>query len=193
MFTKLYNELNRQLVYMDTFHPSLGRIEILVNNDKRFLDGGLSIGKKRQELVDRAEGKYLCFLDDDESISGNYLETLVRLCHQDKDVCTFRNISKLSNYWMMVDMSLFFDNEQPSPNEIVKRKAWHICPVRSVFAKQHYFNDSNYGEDWSWMENVLSHCTTEAKSNSIIHQYNHGSHSEADKIVLSEQGAGSNS
>lgn len=188
MFTKLYNELHRQLEYMQTFHTTLGHIEILVNSDKRFLEGGPSIGRKRGELVKRAEGKYLCFLDDDESISGNYLETLVRLCIQDRDVCTFRNISKLKDYWMIVDMSLKYPiNDQATPDFMIRRRPWHISPVRSIFAKLHSFTDSNYGEDWAWFEQVLSHCLTEAKSESIIHQYNHGKHSESDKIMQHAQ------
>lgn len=184
MFTKLFNELHRQLEYMKTFHPSLGDIEIVVDSSKRFLDGGLSIGKKREALVKRAQGKYLCFLDDDESIAPNYLETLVRLCNEDKDVCTFRNITKLDSYWCIVDMSLKHEDNYPArPSQIVLRKPWHICPVRSLFAKMHDFEDISYGEDYAWMEKVLSHCETEAKTDAIIHQYNHSSKiSEADKI-----------
>lgn len=186
MFTRLYNKLHRQLEYMSTFHHSLGDIEIVVNSDKRYLDGGPSIGKKREELVKRAQGKYLCFLDDDEDIAPDYLETLVRLCIQDRDICVFRNISKFENYWMVVDMSLTYKNEDARPGCIL-RQPWHICPVISVFAKLYSFDDSNYGEDWSWMEKVLSHCQTEAVSPNIIHQYNHSSkHSEADKITQHE-------
>lgn len=186
MFTKLYNELHRQLEYMQTFHSTLGHIEILVNSDKRFLEGGPSIGKKRESLVNLAEGKYLCFLDDDEAISPNYVETLVRLCQRDADVCTFRNISRMENYWCLVDMGLHYPNDQASPMITVRRKPWHICPVRSSFAKLHPFPDTNYSEDFEWMEKVLAHCTTEAKSESIIHEYRHGKHSESDKIMQHE-------
>jgi len=183
MFTKLFNEVQRQLQYMDTFHPTLGRIEVLVDDSPKFLDGGLSIGKKREALVKRAEGKYLCFLDDDESISPAYIETLVRLCQFDADVVTFRNISKMGNFWMIVEMGLEFENDQANDKYIVRRKPWHICPVKTEYAKLYDFIDTSYAEDWSWMEKVLTHCVTEAKTESIIHQYNYSSkHSEADKI-----------
>lgn len=184
MFTKLYNEVHRQISYMDTVHSTLGKIEVLVDDSKRFLEGGLSIGKKREALLKRAEGKYICYLDSDESIAPNYVETLVRLCQFNADVCTFRNISKFDTYWCIVDMSLKYSNDQASPDFIVRRKPWHINPVRSSFAKLYPFEDISYGEDFNWMEKVLTHCTTEAKSESIIHQYNHSKHtSEADKIT----------
>jgi hypothetical protein len=104
----LLTEVYRQYDELVPHIPYLGDVEILIDDTKRYLDGGLSIGKKRESLIERAEGKYLCFLDDDESIAPNYLETLVRLCCERKDVVTFRNISKLDNYWMIVDMSLIY-------------------------------------------------------------------------------------
>lgn len=185
MFTALFNELHRQLEYMQTFHPSLGRVEILVDDSKLFLEGGLSIGKKREALVKRAEGKYLCFVDSDDWIAPNYLETLVRLAQSNADVLSFRNISKMDNFWMIVDMSLRHeDNIQASPYYIVYRKPFHICPVRTIFAKLHDFEDINDGEDWKWMEQVLSHCIIEAKTDSVIHEYRHSKLiSESHKIM----------
>ncbi len=179
----LCGKLQNQITYCKKYHPTLGEIEVLVNDSKRFLDGGLSIGLKRDELVQRSTGKYICFLDDDEDISGSYVETLLRLCQYNFDVCCFRNISKMDNYWTVIDMSLSYENEQASPDKIVRRKPWHICPVKSAYAKLHRFEDSNYGEDFQWMERVLAHCKTEAKTNAVIHQYNHGKHSEADRIT----------
>lgn len=183
IFTSLLTELERQLNEFYTFHRSIGTVDIIVNSDKRFLDGGPSIGRKRQKLLNQASGKYLLYLDDDESIAPNYVETLMRLCDQDRDICTFKSIAKLDNYWMVVDMSLEYANQQGNPDGI-KRAPWHICPVRSYFGKLHKFEDISYGEDYAWMKQVLAHCQTEAKSNYILHQYNHSSKfSEADKII----------
>lgn len=183
-FAVLYSELMYQVDKLNQQHPTLGHVEIIQDHSKPFLEGGLSIGKKRESLVKRANGKYLCFLDDDEDIAPNYVETLIRLCQQNKDVCTFRNLTKNDFYWTIVDMSLKFNNEEATPDGIVQRLPWHICPVRSLYAKQHAFGDINYGEDWNWMNRVLKHCETEAKTNQILHTYNHSSKvSESDKII----------
>jgi len=184
MFTKLYNEVHRQIAYMDTTHPSLGHIQVLIDDSPKFLEGGLSIGKKREVLVKRAEGKYLCFLDDDDNISPSYVETLVRMCCFNADVVTFRNITKLDPFWTIVDMRIGYGNDQVTPEYIVRRRPWHICPVRSEFAKKYTFQDINYGEDYNWMEKVLTHCTTESHTEQVIHEYRHSSKtSEADKIT----------
>lgn len=183
----LLMELYCQYDEFQKYHYTLGQVEFLFDDSKRFLDGGLSIGKKRESLVSRAEGKYLCFLDDDETIAPNYVETLMRLCSENKDVCTFRNISKLNTFWMIVDMSLnHTENEQANPGVIIKRRPWHICPVRTKYAKMFGFQDINYGEDWQWFERVLTQCYTEAHTDSVIQQYNHDPKvSEADKITQS--------
>lgn len=184
ILSKLASELYKQKLYMQTFHSSLGEIEIIIDGSERFLDGGLSIGKKREKLVTEANGSYLCFLDDDEQIAPNYLETLVRLCKEDKDVCTFRSLAKMDNYWAIIDMGLGKPNQQANPNWIVHRNAWHVCPVRSKHAKLHTFDDINYGEDWKWFEQVLTHCETEAHTDAVIHSYQHSATtSEADKIT----------
>ncbi len=185
MFVALYNEIQRQISYMQTVHPSLGRTEVLVDSSPKFLEGGPSIGSKRQALVQKATGKYVCFLDDDENIAPNYVEVLVRLCYKDCDVCTFRNLTKTDTYWTIIDMSLNYHvDDQANPNYTTRRRPWHVCPVKAVYAKMVHFPDTNYGEDAAWMNKVLEFCTTEAKSEAVIHCYVHSSTvSEADRII----------
>lgn len=183
MFQVLYSELQRQHTYMKTFHPTLGDIEILVDDSKRFLDGGPSIGKKREALVQRAQGKYLCFIDSDDMIPGNYMETIVRACQEDKDVITFRAIARLENYWTIIKMSIWLPNFDASPEHDVERSPSIVCPVRSVYAKMVDFEDINHGEDYKWMGKVISMCLNESRSNVILYEYRHGQHSESDKII----------
>jgi glycosyltransferase involved in cell wall biosynthesis len=187
MFDFISDKVKDQIMVMEKLHPTLGVIEFLYHDGQSYLEGGPSIGRKRQELIEMSNGKYLCFLDDDEDIAPNYVETLVRLCQSCADVVTFRSFCKTDFYWSVIDMRLGNENEEATPDRIVKRNAWHICPVKSEYAKLYPFPDSNYGEDWKWMEKVLGHCKTEAHTDQIIHCYNHSSiHSEADKITKHE-------
>jgi len=184
-FNSLWDNLERQRGRLINDHPSIGDIEALVDNSKSFLDAGVSIGEKREKLVMRSSGKYLCFLDDDESIPANYLESLVRLCLQDADVVTFRALAQLKDYWGIIDMRLSYKvNDQMTPDYTVRRPPWQMCPVLSKHAKLYKFEDKNNAEDFEWMEKVLQHCTTEAHTDRILFCYNHGDHSEADKIPL---------
>lgn len=185
MFAQLAADISDQAIELQKYHPSLGTVQILSDTSDTFLNGGPSIGKKREALVQRADGKYLCFLDDDETIAPNYLETIVRLCHKNADVVTFRNFTTTDFYWTVVDMSLENEiNEEANPDRIVRRRPWHICPVKSEYAKLYSFPDTNYGEDWTWFEKVLKHCENESHTDAILHAYNHSTQdSESDKII----------
>lgn len=184
-FTALYNEVQAQIHYISEVHPSLGHVEVIVNSDKRFLEGGPSIGKKRESLVSASNGEYLCFLDDDDGIAPNYIESLLRMCRIGADVCTFRAFVTMQSFWALVDMRLCYKvNDQITPDHTVRRPPWHICPVKSKFAKLHHFKDLNNAEDFDWMQKALNQCSTEIHTDRILFSYNHGSHSEADKIPL---------
>jgi len=182
----LTNELYRQVLALQTTHPSLGSVEILVDDSKKFLDGGLSIGSKRDLLKQRASGQYLCFLDDDDNVMPNYIETLVRLCNEGQDIVTFRALVKNDYYCSLIDMQLAtLVNTEVSPHGNIARTPWHICPVKSAIAKNEPFAlDKNHNEDWDWMARVLKNVHSESHGDMILTQYNHSeAGSEADKIV----------
>ena len=162
-----------QIDFVHTTHPSLGQVEILFDSSKKFLKGGLSVGAKRDALKCRATGDYLVFVDDDDIVAPNYLESVLRLSESNPDIITFRSLYKSSTYWGIVDMNLnHSENEQMNDNTIVKRQPFHVCPIRTSIAQQHSFPDINNAEDWGWMVKVLSNCQKQAHSDQILHQYN---------------------
>ena len=173
MFNILHKNLMAQIEYVHTTHPSLGQVEILFDSSKKFLKGGLSVGAKRDALKCRATGDYLVFIDDDDIVAPNYLESVLRLSESNPDIITFRSLYKSSTYWGIVDMNLnHSENEQMNDTTIVKRQPFHVCPIRTSIAQQHSFPDINNAEDWGWMVKVLSNCQKQAHSDQILHQYN---------------------
>lgn len=173
IFTKLYKNVFDQIELCNINHPVLGFCEILSDDDKKVIYGGKTVGKKRNDLVQRAEGKYLCFLDDDDNVPANYIETLLRMAMSDRDILTFRSLFKCDLYWSVCDMSLHNEIEEATPETIFKRPPFHICPVKTELAKRFEFPNKNNAEDWEWMSQVLTLVTTEEKTNIILHQYNH--------------------
>jgi len=173
MFNILYKNLMSQIDFVHTTHPSLGQVEILFDSSKKFLKGGLSVGAKRDALKCRATGDYLVFVDDDDIVAPNYLESVLRLSESNPNIITFRSLYKSSTYWGIVDMNLnHSENEQMNDTTIVKRQPFHVCPIRTSIAQQHSFPDINNAEDWGWMVKVLSNCQKQAHSDQILHQYN---------------------
>jgi len=173
LFNALYKKLIAQVEYVHDKHLSLGEVEILFDSSKKFLKGGLSVGAKRDALKCRATGDYLVFVDDDDNVAPNYVESILRLTETNPDIITFRSLYKSSTYWGIVDMNLnHSENEQMNDTAIVKRQPFHVCPIRTTIAQQHSFPDINNAEDWGWMVKVLSNCQKQAHSDQILHQYN---------------------
>ena len=181
----LTGKLYRQILALQDTHPSLGSVELIIDDSKKFTDGGLSIGEKRNALLQRASGEYLCFLDDDDEPTPNYIEQLVRMCNEGNDIVTFRCLVKNDHYWSLIDMSLSNEvNEEVNPNSVIKRTPWHVCPMLRMFAIQFKFESLNHNEDWKWMEQALPYLKSESHTDMILTQYNHSeAGSEADRIV----------
>lgn len=171
---RLLDELYRQRNKVYQSHPILGKVEIIFSVTPKFIDGGMTVGEKRQSLIELADSNYLCFVDDDEFIAPNYIEEMLRMCYEDKDICCFRSLMKCDTYWAVIDMDINHKfNADATPEYITLRRPFHVCAVRSEIAKQFKFPSINNAEDWAWMEQVLTKVETQAKRNIILHQYNH--------------------
>lgn len=184
-FKALIDNLVWQQTYLHLDHPTLGEFEILSDDTKPFLEGGLSIGEKRGLLLSRSKGKYVCFLDDDDTIAPNYIETLIRGIYSSfSDVISFNFLFKCDTYWSIGVMSLNHEDEEVTPNGLVYRNIWHICPIKAEIAKKYAFGSINHGEDIGWLKQVRNDLKTEFHIDMILTQYNHSEKgSEADKIV----------
>lgn len=106
-----------------------------------------SIGKKRNDLMQLAEGKYLCFIDDDDEISDDYLDVILQGCVRDVDAIELKGIitedglnPKLFIHSMRYDHWFEKDN-------IYYRNNNHLSPVRSSIAKKMTFPEVNMSED----------------------------------------------
>ncbi len=186
VFTKLLDGLMKQINHLHENHPSLGTVEVIYDSSSAFLDGGLSVGGKRDALRKRATGTYSLFLDDDELIAPNYIETIVRLCQKDADVVSFRCLFKCDTYWTIINMSLKNTKDvQATPEKIVQRRIWHVCAIKTEITKLESFDtELNHNEDATWLNKIIPHLKTEAHTNRVLLQYNHSdSGSEADKIL----------
>lgn len=76
LFRKVLLEVERQI--RET--PEI-RVEVLWEAD----DGEITLGQKRNVLMDRCSGKYHCFVDDDDVLSPNYLKTFVPMILSETD------------------------------------------------------------------------------------------------------------
>lgn len=170
-FNKLVLELNRQINYCKKVHPTLGRVQLVKVAGERLDKGGFSIGTKRQLGLKRSEGKYVCWLDDDDWISPDYVETILRLAINDADVLVFNNLSRFEGFWCLVQMNLdFIVDEQVKPG-IIHRRPYHVCGFKRSLLENCNFPDANLDEDTGFLAQVWPKLKTQAKTEAILHEY----------------------
>ena len=65
---------------------AVGDVEVLVEVD----NGTLTSGQKRNRLMSRASGRYVCHVDDDDDVDPDYVRLIVEGCRRGVDVVTFK-------------------------------------------------------------------------------------------------------
>lgn len=164
-FNRLNNELIRQIGERQD-------VSVLSLNSKPKSDGGLSIGAKRQKLVDMATAEYISFVDDDDRVAPNYVDEIYKALETGKDIICFDQFVTLDNYWSICSFHMEYPNEQAKPHQF-KRQPFHVCPHKLIHARNSQFPNKGYSEDWEYMKGVLNQVKTHLKINEILHHYNH--------------------
>ena len=107
----------------------------------------MTVGDKRNHLVELAKGKYVAFIDDDDTISRDYVSKLLEGIQYGEDVVTFCGdylISGVKDADFKISVTCRGNYEQ---NNCHYRLPNHLCPVRRSIALQCKFPNTSYGED----------------------------------------------
>ena len=167
---KLTTELFRQIAECN--EPL--SFNVILHSTKPHSEGGVSIGIKRQQLLDKCPNNGYCmFLDDDDGIAPNYIAELYKGLLAEVDIITFNSLIMMDNWWGVCETKLENIIEEGTPVGIFKRPPFHISAVKTEYAKQETFPDKMYGEDWEFMEKVIKHCKTEYHIPMLLHKYEH--------------------
>ena len=142
-------------------------VEILVLTDNR----SMSIGQKRQKLLEMATGKYICHVDDDDIISDDYVDSLLDKIKEDKyDCITFTCMvsinggqSKPCYYSKDFTYSNFPDKYLRNPN--------HLSCYKRDLALKHKFINLEYGEDDEWGKRASKEIVSECIIDKILYFY----------------------
>jgi glycosyltransferase involved in cell wall biosynthesis len=163
------------------------RVEICVSFDNR----ENSIGTKRQELLKRATGKYLAFIDDDDTITDEYIEDLSNCIQQDCSVMRIRGRMDKYTFVHTVDTKITDMMATKDDPPVFQRPPNHLNPMYADIAKLVSFKNAVYGEDLDWTISLYKtkFLTTEYKSDvSRIHyNYNLGDRTVHPDTVKNQQ------
>lgn len=144
-FMRLRTELYSQIL------PHADDVELI------FDSGNRSIGAKRNSLLERASGEYLCFIDDDDWISPNYIDWLILGIGSNSDCCSLKGLYTVNGKQDGIfEHSLKYNEWRNDLLGEVKYERYpnHLNCIRSAIAKQFRFPDKNFGEDYDWSAQV---------------------------------------
>lgn len=141
---KILNELANQI----SINNYENEIEILIEAD----NGELSVGEKRNKLINRSSGEYICFIDDDDFISSDYLLSI--LDNLRKDILLIRINHIIDGVKSKpIQTSLYLDIE--TDTAFFRCNHFHLCPVKSSIAKKVLFMSLNFAEDMYYSQKLV--------------------------------------
>jgi len=146
-----------------------GRVEVLVEVD----DGREPIGRKRNNLLDRAQGTYLAYVDDDDWVAPYYVHEILRLVTNNPgvDCLSFRGIittdGKDPHYF---EHSLAC-SEWCTRDGIYYRTPNHLNPVRRELALQVGFPPIDHGEDHDYSRKLYPLLKTHRVLPKVMYYY----------------------
>ena len=134
-------------------------VEIIVQTDS----GQQSIASKRNDLLCRAKGDYVCYIDDDDDVPDYYISEILKAISTSPDVVGiwghfFINGIQKNNFYHSIKYDRWFEDANG-----YYRCPEHRNPVKRDIARKVGFNEAmrNYGEDQDYSMRLRSHLKTE--------------------------------
>jgi hypothetical protein len=119
------------------------KIEYCIAQDNR----EQSIGKKRQTLLQGAKGKYVSFVDDDDSLTDAYFEDALECIRGRFEVCRLRGQMAQYTFTHSIENTL---NSPMARGQVFLRPPNHLNIMLGEVAKIVPFGDAVRGEDLDW-------------------------------------------
>lgn len=157
-------------LFSSLYHQSIGySVEILYLGDNK----SMSVGAKRNGLMSISSGKYLTFIDDDDSVSSDYIASIIEATKHNPEVICFQ-VDKLFNGQKdrIQKFSKSYGRNHRSPDKLFNLMLPnHLCVWRRDVVKE-LFPDINLSEDYKWAEAMNQHYNNEHHIDKILYTYN---------------------
>jgi hypothetical protein len=146
-------------------------VEILCLVDNK----SMSIGEKRQSLLDIARGRWVGFLDDDDDVSDDYIDSLLKAMKESPaDVITFDQHCSVNGKEFTVNFKMNNPHEPyiaGAGTTHLRRPPYHMCFWHRKIAKNVRFPSISYGEDIAWCSAMYPFVTSETHLDKVLHRY----------------------
>jgi glycosyltransferase involved in cell wall biosynthesis len=167
---ELLAELNLQITSCDASDI----VEVMTEVDSK----QITTGAKRNNLLNKASGKYICFIDDDDHIYPNYIKLILEATESDADCIATTGIYSINGghpvKWRLSKDFIDEDKFDSQINEIVYfRRANHLTPVKRELALQAMFPDQSNAEDKEYSSRLNPFLQSEVEIKELIYHYDY--------------------
>jgi glycosyltransferase involved in cell wall biosynthesis len=147
-----------------------------------------SIGAKRQAILDLCQGEYVVFIDDDDRISDDYVEEIIKAIknNPDCDCVVFDNLTSIDGGApILCKYGIEFEYgyiDSSNPQKGWRGKPAHTMVYKSSIAKRHKYTDMGSGEDVDWVKRACLDIKKQVRIDKTLYFY------EANYRTTSESG-----
>lgn len=171
LFDPLYDEFLKQIR-----EAGFQETQVIFEEDNK----EISIGAKRQKLLERADSEYIVFFDSDDLPKPYYVKEILSAITKNKGVdCIGFEIAMTSdgiNPQVCCHSLKYKQWDSGIDNYDYVRNVTHFNPVKRSLALEVGFRDMRYGEDKVYSDAITALCQTEVFIPKVMFDYRYTTH-----------------
>ena len=122
-------------------------VEVLTECDNK----EISVGRKRQILLERAKGDYVAFIDDDDAVSSDYVAQILQAIKQQPDCIGLLIRCNMEGKLKHAKASNQYDDWMDNVDGYdYVRTTYHKTPIKRWIALKIGFKDLRFREDYDF-------------------------------------------
>jgi hypothetical protein len=133
----------------DSIHEKMARLapHLRYTINLSFDNREISVGIKRQKLIQESKAKYSAFIDDDDEITDAYIEDMYKMIQESYPVMRLRGRIDPYTFTHSLENTL---KGAMARGEVFLRPPNHLNPMMTDVAKLVHYRDALRGEDLDW-------------------------------------------
>lgn len=140
-------------------------VELVILTD----NAEMRIGAKRNLALDSANGKYICFIDDDDIVSDDYIDSILEKTKEDSDVIVFNGFVT-TNGEDIKYAKQGIEYQHGEIDGVYYRLPNHLSVHKKETIKERFL-DVRTGEDDEWAKRRLSEIKTQSRIDKNLYHY----------------------
>ena len=135
----------------------------------------MTIGDKRNRLIEMSSGEYIVFIDDDDNVPDYYISEVLSAIKESPDCVGIRGVIKYEGDTKGKDTVFIHSLRYPQDEDIniyaKGRPPNHLNPIKREIACTVKFPNQNWAEDIDWSSNLYFKLKTEKMIDRVMYVY----------------------